>query len=68
METDLLSVFLSAGAALFTLERMAFLFGGVLIGLTLGVIPGLGGLVGMTMLLPFTYSMDAISALAFLLG
>ena len=40
--------------------RMAFLVLGVLIGLALGVIPGLGGLVGLSLLLPFTFEMDLI--------
>lgn len=49
-------------------SRLLFLFGGVVIGLTLGVIPGLGGLVGMALLLPFTFDMDKYAAFAFLLG
>ncbi len=48
--------------------RLVFLFSGVLIGLGLGVIPGLGGIVGMALLLPFTFTMDPYSAFAFLLG
>ena len=48
--------------------RLFFLFGGVVIGLVLGVIPGLGGLVGMALLLPFTFDMDKFAAFAFLLG
>jgi TctA family transporter len=48
--------------------RLFFLFGGVIIGLILGVIPGLGGLVGMALLLPFTFDMDKYAAFAFLLG
>ena len=39
-----------------------------MIGLGIGVIPGLGGIVGMALLLPFTFTMDAYSAFAFLLG
>ena len=61
----------TAGDALLILleaERLAYLFAGVLIGLALGVIPGLGGIVGMALLLPFTFDMDAYSAFAFLLG
>ncbi len=48
--------------------RLAFLALGVLIGLVLGVIPGLGGLVGLSLLLPFTFNMDPYTALAFLMG
>ncbi len=68
METDVFSVALSAGMQLFMLERLVYLFAGVLLGLVLGVVPGLGGLMGLTMLLPFTYDMDTTSALAMLLG
>jgi len=48
--------------------RLGFLGLGVIIGLVLGVIPGLGGLVGLSLLLPFTFSMDPYTALAFLMG
>ena len=48
--------------------RLGFLCAGVMIGLGIGVIPGLGGIVGMALLLPFTFTMDAYSAFAFLLG
>ncbi|MBT7267721.1 MAG: tripartite tricarboxylate transporter permease [Rhodospirillaceae bacterium] len=48
--------------------RLGFLGLGVIIGLILGVIPGLGGLVGLSLLLPFTFSMDPYTALAFLMG
>ena len=48
--------------------RIAVLFSGVLVGLAIGVIPGLGGIVGMALLLPFTFEMDAYSAFAFLIG
>ena len=61
----------SAGDALLIIadpSRLVFLFGGVLIGLALGVIPGLGGIVGMALLLPFTFDMDKFAAFAFLLG
>ncbi len=48
--------------------RLLIMFGGVLLGLALGVIPGLGGIVGLALLIPFTYHMDAYSAFALLLG
>ncbi|HEX2255375.1 MAG TPA: tripartite tricarboxylate transporter permease, partial [Afifellaceae bacterium] len=49
-------------------ETFVFLLVGVLAGLTLGVIPGLGGLVGMAMLLPFTFDMNPTAAFAMLVG
>ena len=51
-----------------TLERMLFLFGGVLMGLALGAMPGLGGLVGLAILLPFTFDMDPYAAFAVMIG
>ena len=41
---------------------------GVVLGLSLGVIPGLGGVVGLAILIPFTYHLDTFSAFALLLG
>ena len=37
-------------------------------GLVLGIVPGIGGLAGTAMLLPFTFDMDPYSAFALLLG
>ena len=48
--------------------RLGFLFAGVLMGLVVGVIPGLGGIVGLSLLLPFTYALDPYSAIAMMLG
>lgn len=47
---------------------IGFLLLGVLIGLMFGAIPGLGGLIGLTLLLPFTFDMSSHVALAFLMG
>ena len=47
---------------------MVFLFGGVCMGLSLGILPGIGGIAGTAMLLPFTYHLDPATALALLLG
>ena len=44
------------------------MFLGVLIGLQLGAVPGLSGLVGFAILLPFTFAMEPVPALALLLG
>ncbi|MGA8692934.1 MAG: tripartite tricarboxylate transporter permease, partial [Xanthobacteraceae bacterium] len=48
--------------------RLLILFIGVLIGLAIGVLPGLNGIVGMAMLIPFTYNLDEYTAFALLLG
>lgn len=48
--------------------RLLLLACGVFMGLSLGAIPGIGGLVGMSLLMPFTYGMDSYTAFALLLG
>lgn len=48
--------------------RLAVLCLGVIIGLAIGVLPGLNGIVGMALLIPFTYNMDAPTSFALLLG
>lgn len=48
--------------------RLMILGVAVLLGLGIGVIPGLGGIVGLAILIPFTYSMDPLAAFAFLVG
>ena len=68
MAAEMLAAALQALALLFEPARIALLVLGVLIGLAIGALPGLGGIVGLAMLLPFTYAMDPYSAFALLLG
>ncbi len=49
-------------------ERMFFMTFGVLVGMALGAIPGLGGVVGLAILLPFTFDMDRGAAIAMLVA
>src|SRR3954466_7300511 len=49
-------------------ERLMYLAIGCMMGLILGIVPGIGGLAGTAMLLPFTFGMDPYSAFALLLG
>ncbi|WP_111497405.1 tripartite tricarboxylate transporter permease [Marinobacter bohaiensis] len=61
----------AAGHALsmvLSLDRLSFLVLGVLVGLSLGLLPGIGGLTGFALLAPFTYTMDPYAAFAMLLG
>ncbi len=53
---------------LFTVEHLSFMVIGVLLGLVVGVFPGLGGIVGFSLLIPFLYGMEPVSALAMLIG
>ena len=48
--------------------QLAYLAGGVLLGLSVGVFPGLGGIAGLSLVLPFVYGMDPISGLALMVG
>ncbi|MDR5815479.1 MULTISPECIES: tripartite tricarboxylate transporter permease [unclassified Caballeronia] len=62
---------MAAGHALSTLlqfHRIMFLVFGVAVGLAIGLLPGIGGLTGFALLVPFTYTMDPYSAFAMLLG
>jgi TctA family transporter len=61
----------SAHNALFVIlnpTRMLYLFAGVCMGLALGILPGIGGIAGTALLLPFTYNLDPPTAFALLLG
>ena len=49
-------------------KRLMFLSLGCIMGLVLGIVPGIGGLAGTAMLLPFTFNMDPYAAFALLLG
>jgi TctA family transporter len=62
---------MAAGHALSTLlqfNRIIFLVFGVTVGLAIGLLPGIGGLTGFALLVPFTYTMDPYAAFAMLLG
>ena len=48
--------------------RLLMLSCGVVMGLVLGILPGIGGLSGTALLLPFTFTMDPYTAFALLLG
>src|SRR4051812_28805105 len=68
MESHMLD---AAGQALLIMmdpHRLMYLFAGVCMGLGLGILPGIGGIAGTALLLPFTYDMDPHSAFALLLG
>ena len=54
--------------SLLNLQTILLLLGGNLLGTIAGAIPGLGGAVLLTVLLPFIYGMDPLSALVLLLA
>ncbi|SMX36869.1 tripartite tricarboxylate transporter permease [Maliponia aquimaris] len=49
-------------------QQIMYLLGGVLLGLSIGVLPGLGGIAGLALLLPFMYGMEPVSGLALMVG
>lgn len=59
---------LQALAALLTFQHLLYMLIGVSVGLVIGVIPGLGGIAGLSLLMPFLYGMDEVTALAMLIG
>src|SRR5579863_7941327 len=68
MQPDMIASAVHALHLLLEPTRLMLLFLGVLIGLAIGVLPGLSGIVGLAMLIPFTYNLDEYTAFALLLG
>ncbi len=64
----MLDAALLALSQLVTLASLQALVGGVVIGLTVGILPGLGGTAGLALLLPFVFGMDPSAALAMMIG
>ena len=68
MESDMLHAAAHALGMLLDPYRLLILSAGVVMGLVLGILPGIGGLAGTALLLPFTFQMDPYTAFALLLG
>ncbi len=68
MQPDMLGMAWHALILLLEPTRLFILIVGVLIGLAIGVLPGLSGIVGLALLIPFTYNLDPHTAFALLLG
>ncbi|HEY2921266.1 MAG TPA: tripartite tricarboxylate transporter permease, partial [Candidatus Binatia bacterium] len=64
----MLDAVVTATGEIFTLSRMAWLFGGVLLGSVIGFVPGIGGRTTLAILLPFIVKMDPASALVLIVG
>jgi len=63
-----LEALIGAFNELMQVQHMLYLLGGVFLGILVGILPGLGGIVGFSIMLPFLYGMDQTSALAMLIG
>ncbi|MFZ5964275.1 tripartite tricarboxylate transporter permease [Thalassococcus sp. BH17M4-6] len=48
--------------------QIMYLMIGVVLGLSVGVFPGLGGIAGLSLVLPFMFGMDPVSGLALMVG
>ena len=60
--------FIQGLGMVFEMNTFVALMIGVTCGLIIGIIPGLGGGIGLVLLLPFTFGMDSTPAFALLLG
>lgn len=54
--------------AAFTLVNLAFIAAGIALGILIGAIPGLGSVTALAVLIPVTYYMSPLAAIAFLVG
>lgn len=63
-----LTYFINGFTIVFSFKYILYMFAGVFFGLILGALPGLTGTLGIALMLPFTYSMDPLTALVFLLS
>ena len=68
MEQGMLQAATTAFGLMFDPWTMTLLFVGCIMGLVLGILPGIGGLAGTALLLPFTFGMEPVAAMALLLG
>ncbi|MDQ1849763.1 tripartite tricarboxylate transporter permease [Gemmobacter fulvus] len=58
----------TALSELLSFQHLSYMFLGIALGLAIGVLPALGGIAGLSLLIPFIYGMDQVSALAMLIG
>lgn len=61
-------IILSGFADAFTLINLAFVIFGVVIGQIVGAIPGIGPIMAMAIAIPFTFVLDPLVAISFLVG
>lgn len=68
LDPAMVETFLAAFNQLVEPTHLIFLFSGVVLGLLVGILPGLGGIAGLSVLLPFVFGMEASHALAMMIG
>jgi putative tricarboxylic transport membrane protein len=52
----------------FTLWNLSFVLFGVVVGQFVGAVPGIGPVMAMAIAIPFTFGLDTLPAIAFLVG
>ena len=57
-----------AFSLILTPPNLGYLMLGVVLGLSVGVFPGLGGIAGLSLVLPFIYGMDPVGGLSMMVG
>ena len=65
---EVFDALLTGLASVLAWPAIGFMVLGVTIGMWMGAVPGLGGVLGMILLLPFTFDMEPVNAFALLLG
>lgn len=64
----MLEALISGLLQVFSWPAIGYLGFGIVLGVWLGALPGVGGVTGLILLLPFTYTLDPVSAFALMLG
>ncbi len=64
----MLDALAQAAGSLASFEHFIWMLTGVGVGLVVGVIPGLGGIAGLSLLIPFVFGMEPTAALGMLVG
>ena len=63
-----MELLITAAAQIATPLTMVCIICGTIVGVVVGVLPGLGSVIGLTMALPFTFSLPQIPSIALMLG
>jgi putative tricarboxylic transport membrane protein len=64
----MLQIWMSGFESLFVLKDMLYLIAGVAFGMFFGLVPGLGGTTGLTLLIPLTFGLDTTTSIALSAG
>ena len=64
----MIEVFFQALASMLTPAHLMYLLLGTVLGLVVGILPGLGGIAGLSIVLPFVFGMDESHALSMMIG